>query len=249
MVLTIAKLKSFFPANNMVLVHPVVDMTKMHNTTLDLAVPTVDGKPWDAFKNAPIVCEITSAPRKLFCSTRRVAYESIVEMDIPPQAKVELIRIRRQTHYTETTMIDQVVPHSMMWHTTVQVRPGDVVWVNPNAMIGAEHNGMVIEAEGQQFYLIPYEALYLKKTAKGVTCLNGWVLAEPIDEAPDWATRLEKAGLIVPEHLKKQPYNDRLAVVKYIGDPVEYIKVNDDQRYDHPEDYIVTRRVDCRAIM
>lgn len=278
MELTQSQLKSFFPANNLVLVRPVVDMTKVHNTTLDLAVPTVDGKPWDTFKNAPIVCEITSAPRKLFCCTRRVEFESVIEMDVPMQAKAAILQHRRQNHYTETTMIDQVVPHSMMWHTTVQVKPGDVVWVNPNAMAQAEYNDMTIEADGKRFYLIPYEALYMKKVGEKVTMINGWVLCEPIEEAPDWATRLEKAGLFIPAHLKKQPFNDRLAIVRYMGDPVEYLKVNDDQRYDHPEikvgdvvmlarsvnrrlephykffakdnqDYIVTRRENIRAIM
>jgi len=278
MVLTAADMKSIHPVNNRVVVRPLIDTTKRHDTSLDLMVPTMQGEAFDQFRNAPIVCEVVSVPRRLFCATRRIAYESVVEMDLDIKTKIELIRQRRQTKYTETTMIDSVVPNTMMWHTPVQVRTGDTVWVNANAIIQAATNGMMVEDDGQKFYLIPYEDLYLKKSPDGVTMLNGWVLAAPVEESPDWADRLEKAGLVVPAHLKKQPYNDRLAVVRYIGDPVQYLRVGDDQRFDPPDvaegdmvllkrrvnrrlepgakffakdniDYIVTRRCEFRAVV
>ena len=274
MILTKPELRTYFPAANLVLLRAVVDTKKFHNTSLDLVVPTVDGKPWDTFKHAPIVCEVVSAPKRLICGTHMVPYESVVEMDLPHEAMVELIRQRRQTKYTETTMIEHIVPGSMPWHTTVQVKPGDVVWVNPNALAQAAFNNTTIEADGETFYLIRYSELYLKKADK-VRMLNGWCLLEPIEESADWQKRAEQSGIIVPDTLKKVPFNDRLAIVRYAGDPVRYVLPD---RYDHPEievgqvvmlnrpvnrrlepggrffaadgiDYIVARRCDVRAIM
>lgn len=231
MILTKPELRTYFPAANLVLLRAVVDTKKYHNTSLDLVVPTVEGKPWDTFKHAPIVCEVVSAPKRLICGTHMVPYESVVEMDLPHEAMVELIRQRRQTKYTETTMIEHIVPGSMPWHTTVQVKPGDVVWVNPNALAQAAFNNTTIEAEGETFYLIRYSELYLKKADK-VRMLNGYVLIDVIDNEEDWFKRAESMGLVVPDTIKSPMFNDRVAIVKYIGDPVDYVLPD---MYDHRE--------------
>jgi co-chaperonin GroES (HSP10) len=191
-----------------------------------------DGTPYDEFKSAPIVCKVVTAPRKLIFGVRTVVNESVFTMDATPAQRIALYNQRREAKYTENTTIEAAIPGSMMWKTTMDVKEGDIVWVNSNFFLNAAQRGNVIICDNQVYYIMHYGDLYLKKDTEGVTMLNGWVLAELVEDSPDWTKRAEKAGIIVPDHLKKQEFKDRVAIIRYIGNPVEYIH---NERYDHPE--------------
>ena len=234
MKITLQDLQSWHPANNYVVLKPEVNTEKISHGSLQLFSPVSlpDGKPYDQFTTQPIVCSVVSVPRKLIFGKRKMFFQTIEELDLSPQAKMLLYARRKEAKFSETTLIDAPIPGSMPHKTTCQVKQGDIVWVNNNALLHAEKQGSTVTCDGQLYYIIKYEDLYLKKSGDNVKMLNGWVLAELIEELPDWGKRLEKAGLIIPDTLKHEQFNDRLGIIKYIDEPVEYLF---DDRSDHPE--------------
>lgn len=233
MTLTLSDLKYYRPFNNRVILKPAVDTSKFRFGNAEFFAPInpADGKPYDPFKSQPVVCQVVSVPRKLIFGKHKVYYESTEELDLTPQQKAMLWQHRREAKFTEQTLVDAPIPGSMMWKTPIQVTQGDIVWVNSNYLAQAEKRLDTIEADGQLYYILPYESMYLKKTGDDVTMLNGFMLLEVIEDTPEWKQRAEKAGLTVP-NIGGDKYKDRFAIVRYIGDPVEYL-FND--RYDYPE--------------
>lgn len=229
--MTIEEFKTYHPANNFVALKPAIKTDKV-SEHLFAPLSLADGKPYDEFKSQPIVCSVVTVPRKLIFGTRKVYRETIEELDLTPQQKAYLYQARKATQYSETTLIDVPIPGSMPCKTPVQLKENDIVWVNSNALINAERTNKIIDVAGQMIYLIPYGEIYLKKSGDDVCMLNGWLLAELIEDSPEWTKRAEKMGLVIPQHMKREQFNDKLAVVKYIGDPVEYL-FND--RYDFPD--------------
>ena len=234
MKITLQDLLSWHPVNNYVVLKPEVNTEKINHGSLELFTPVSlhDGKPYDQFATQPIVCSVVAVPRRLIFGKRKLYYQTIEELELSPEAKALLYARRREAKFSETTLIDVPIPGSMPHKTTCQVKQGDIVWVNNNALMYAMQNGLTIICEDQLYYIIKYEDLYLKKAGDDVKMLNGWVLAELVEDSPDWAKRLEKAGLIVPAHLKKEQFNDRIGIVRYINEPVEYLF---DDRFDYPE--------------
>lgn len=230
--MTLNELMSMRPLNNRVIIKPLVDTTKVRHGSLELSLGmTPDGGQFDEFKTAPVVCSVVIPPKRLIAAKRKVVHESVFEMDTTEAERIRLFQMRLEAKFTEATTIDKLVPNSLQWHTKVNIKEGDTVWVNANFFFNARERGDIINADGQVYYYAPYDALYLKSVDGVVTMLNGYVLAEVIDDTPDWTKRAEKAGLVVPDTIRKN-YTDRVAIVRYIGEPVDYV-MND--RYDHPE--------------
>ena len=75
------------------------------------------------------------------------------------------------------------VGESMEWQTTVQVKPGDIVWARA-LMVQKGKEDFLIECDGINYFLLDYADLYLKKDKTDVVMLNGWVLLEPIYVEP-----------------------------------------------------------------
>ena len=220
------------PLCNRVIITPAVDMSKVLHGSLELHAPIgADGQAYDQFKSAPVVCTVVAAPRKLLFAKHRVPYESVMEIETTPQMKMWMHQRRIASHYTETTMIDVAAPGTMMWKTKPEVREGDVVWVNANFMFNAKEHGNYMVYEGKEYFIVTYDNLYMRRKGDEVKMLNGWVLAELIEDNPDWIKRAERAGLFIPDIIKKEEFNDRLAVIKYIGEPTEYLF---EDRYDDP---------------
>lgn len=275
--MNISAIKSYYPTNNRVLLRPIVDTSKFtyKSMTLHTGLSQADGKPFDEVKAAPIVCEVVAAPRRLIYGTHKEYYESVEELDVPQHIKVALAQVRKQALFSETTLIEKPVPGSMMWKTKMDVIPKDIVWCNATAMTVARNRDMVFHVEGEDYYLLDYSDLYLKKKKDKVVCLNGYILCSIIETTPNWAKKIQKMGLVVPDYLKKEEYVDRFGTVEHVGEPVEYVL---NERHDHPEikkgdvvmfkqrvnrrlepgvkffggqdiDYIVTRRANIAAIM
>ena len=228
------QLHSYHPMNNHVVLKPEVNPEKIQYGSVEFFMPLslADGTPYDRKKSQPIVCSVVSAPRRLIYGTRKVFWETIEELDIPPEQKMHMHKVRLEQKYSEITEIDVPIPGSMRWKTELQVKSGDIVWVNSNALINAEQNRMTLDCEKQLYYVIKYEDLYLKKKDDDVQMLNGWVLAELIQDIDAWMKQAENIGLYIPDIMKQIDLNDRLGTIRYVGDPVEYM-FND--RYDYPE--------------
>lgn len=233
MINSFAELKSMRPLNNYVVLKPEIDTSKFKYGSVEFFLPISmsDGKPYDAHTSQPIVCSVVSTPRRLIYGKHDVFWESIEELELSLEQKLYLHKIRKEAKFSETTIVKVPIPGSMRFKTTVQVKEGDIVWVNASALMRAEKNTMTIICEKKLYYIIQYEDLYLKKSGKKVKMLNGWVLVEPIKETDRIIRRAKKSGLIIPK-MNKKHIIDRLGIVKYIGDPVEYLF---DDQYDHPE--------------
>jgi len=232
--LTLQDLKSYRPCNNYVVLRPEIDTSKFKHGSVEFYSPVslADGKPYEQWKSQPIVCSVVSIPRRLIFGTRKVFWESVAEMDLTPEQKAYLHKVRREAKHSEITIIDVPIPGSMRWKTPIQIKQGDIVWVNSSALMRSEQQKMTVVCDQQLYYIIPYEDLYLKKDGDKVKMLNGWVLAEMIDDKAKWIRQSEQAGLVIPDTLKKKQFNDRIGVIRYIDEPVEYLF---DDQYDHPE--------------
>lgn len=226
MELSLEYLKTFHPLVNKVVVKPVVKLDTISHGSLTLKAVN-----WDAFKNQPIVCKVVCPPRKLVYGKRVEYVESVEEMDLTSAQKVAYMEARKRYKYSETTPVVKPIEGSMMWKTTVQVKENDVVWVNSQTMMMSEHRGMTMVIDGDVYYIMNYYDLYLKKSGDDVKMLNGWVLAELVDDPDEWVKKAEKSGLVVPK-LSQKKFSDSIGVVKYIGEPVEYLL---EDEYDHPE--------------
>ena len=233
MIITLHELRALHPTNNYVVLRPEVNTEKIQYGTVEFHAPvsSADGKPYDAFSSQPIVCSVMAVPRRLIFGTRFIFWETIEELDVSELQKFNIYRSRKDAKFSEITTTEVPIPGSMPWKTTMQLKQDDIVWVNNNALLHAEQKGLTISIDGTMYYIIKYDDIYLKKSADDVVMLNGYVLAELVEDSPEWAKRAEKAGLVVPDNLKHEQFNDRIGVIRYIGDPVEYM-FND--RYDGP---------------
>ena len=227
MISTLTQLKCYRPTNNFVLLkpEPVDDRFKCGSITL------INPK-WDEFKNQPIVCKVVSTPKRLLFGKHWEYVETVEELDISHDQKMMLAAMRKEAKFSETTLVEKPIPGSMMWNTPMELKPDDIVWVNANALMVADRERNTIEVEDVKYYLLKYSEIYLKKAADDIKMLNGWVLAEIIEDTPEWQKKAVSIGLIIPEIMKNPRNNDRFAMIKYIGDPVEYIF---DDTYDFPE--------------
>gem|GEM_PF-3595255 len=234
MILTRSELYSLFSLNNLVILKPEIDTSTIEYGSARFYMPLslADGKPYDIFKTQPIVCSVVSTPKRLIFGKRKIFWETIDELDIPAEQKIMLHKHRIAAKFSETTLIDAPIPGSMRWKTTVQVKQNDIVWVNSSSLMKAEQVNMTLECDKQLYYIVPYESLYFKKKGDKVQMLNGWVLAEMVDTTKAWIKSAEKSGIIIPASYKINKYKDRMGIVRYIGDPVEYLFEDD---YDHPD--------------
>jgi co-chaperonin GroES (HSP10) len=227
MISTLTELKCYRPTNNYVVIKPEPVDDRFKVGSLFLINPK-----WDEFKNQPIICKVISTPKKLLFGTRKEYVESVEELDMTSEQKMLLAAARKEAKFSETTLVEKPIPGSMMWNTPMELKSDDIVWVNANALMVANRENNTIEIEGEKYYLLKYSEIYLKKAGGEVKMLNGWVLAELIEDTPEWQKKAVSIGLIIPEIMKNLKNNDRFAVIKYIGDPVEYIF---DDTYDFPQ--------------
>jgi co-chaperonin GroES (HSP10) len=191
-----------------------------------------DGRPYDIFKSQPIICTVEGIPKKLIFGQRKIFFESVEELDLTPDQRIYLYKARREAKFSEITTTDAPIPGSMRWRTSVQIKVKDIVWVSSGALMRASEQNMIIKVEGEYYYLIKYEDIYMRKLSTGVQMLNGWILAELIDDVEQWILKAKKTGIIIPDSYKHKEFNDRFGLIKYIGEPVEYLF---NESYDHPE--------------
>lgn len=232
--LSINELRSFHPIENRVIVKAAIDTSKFKYGSVEFYSPLSlsDGKPYDPFKSQPVVCTVIAPPRRLIFGKRKVFWETVEELDLPIETKIYLHKCRREAKFSEITLIDAPIPGSMPWCVSVRIKQDDIIWVNSNALYNAEKRHDTIICDGALYYIIKYEDIYMRKVGDTVEMLNGWLLAELIEDTPEWRKRSEKLGLVIPEHLKKIGFEDKYGLIKYIGEPVEYL-FND--QYDHLE--------------
>ena len=89
---------------------------------------------------------------------------------------VEIIKTPRKLIYSEN--VNSKV--STSWETTLEIKPGDIVWVKSLAVIGNEHTDLIeINCEGEIYYVLRYEEFVVAKRGDEIICLNGYILVEP----------------------------------------------------------------------
>jgi co-chaperonin GroES (HSP10) len=236
--LTLADLLKHRPCNNNVILKSVIDTSKFKYGSVEFYSPVslADGKAYDPFSTAPIVCKVISTPKNLIFGTHKVLYTSHFDKPMPKEQRKALLEAGREheTTYIEQEWIEQPIPGSMPWKTTMDLKQGDIVWVSSNALVIAEQHGGTIEADKEIYYVIQYSELIMVKRGKNVKMLNGFMLLEPVDEPDSVVERAKKSGIVIPDITKQKKKSDKYAIVRYIGEPVEYLFNNKD-RMDYPE--------------
>jgi len=221
------------PCNNNVLLKPAIDTSKIKYGTAEFYAPLslADGKAYDPFATAPIVCSVAAVPRNLTYGTHTVLWQQESQRETHPEKIKELARHNKKNIVTESEYIEQMIPGSMPWKTTMQLKKGEIVWVNANSLVRAEQNHHTIEVDEELYYIIRYDDIIFKKSGENVVMLNGYLLLSLIDETPDWIKKAKSIGL---ETLNTPNTEEKYATVRYIGDPVDY-PFNDKDRHDHRE--------------
>jgi hypothetical protein len=235
--LSLADLQKYRPCNNMVLLKPAIDTSKFKYGSVEFYSPIslADGKPYDPFSTAPIVCSVINTPKKLIFGTQKTLQTFEYDKEMSQDERVKLMQDGKETKYTESEYVETMVPGSMQWKTKMEVKAGDIVWCNSNSFVIAEQYHQTIECEKTLYYLIPYSDIFLKKAGEKVVMINGYLLLSQVKERDLIAERARKLGLSVPSMpVQHGKYNDTFARVRYIGEKVEYIFNNKD-RFDYPE--------------
>ena len=229
-------LSGWYTCNNFVLLKPIVDTTKFKYGTVEFYSPIsqADGKPWNPYSSQPIVCQVIALPKKLVYGKKWRYVTSEHSLDLPPEQIKHLATLGREPKYTETELLNMPVPASMPWKTTLDLKQGDIVWCSANALMMCEKLNRTIEADGELFHLISYENIYLRKNGNDVVMLNGYALLSPVVKTDEYRESMAKKGIIIPEFKHKDDLPDRLAEIKYLGEPIEeYLDENriDDDIY------------------
>ena len=215
MKLTAGQFRDYVPLKNHVVTEIVfrTDMIKFGDMELWLST---EGRPGD---HQPVVQKVIKTPPYLVYGKHLTYYQQ--NLDYDPQLKA---------HRIETHTTNSPVKNSMPWKVEMELLPGDVVWVNTMALLNAERQDRVIECDEKKYFLVPYNDIYLYKRDKDIKMINGWILVEPEKTEEDIRNRVAKLGIIIPsinitrDNQRQMGVVDRMAVVRYIGEPIyEYI--------------------------
>jgi hypothetical protein len=199
-------------ANNLVLLEPILKTDSVKFGEQEIYLDTT----YNPQKHQPIVQKVIKAPKNLIfgkCTTwmeNRINPEPII-----PNAD----RIKPATKIIENELVAQPLPTSLPWKTSMELKPGDLVWVDYFSLITAESRKRVLFTDTKKYYLVSYENIYCKKDGDKVTMLNGWILVEPFKEEEEaLKERLHNLGIILSDYTG---FPDKFATVRYIGKPVE----------------------------
>jgi len=132
----------------------------------------------------------------------------------------EVVKIPRKLIFDRMKPVGE----SMEWLTTMDLKPGDVVWCNYLSVLKGKEN-FQIECEGINYFIINYQRIYLKKVRQSVDMLNGWVLCEPV--YIDELDRTLISKMVDIQAVKKHDEYEGVAretqygIVRHLGKPVE----------------------------
>ncbi len=120
--------------------------------------------------------------------------------------------------YGEVISVCDTIPDSL--RTTIEVHPGDIVFFHYLCVMNAIRDKKFLESQGQVYYSIPYESLYVSKrnpqSSDQIICLNGFMLVTPTMEHSQ-----DKIGKIfLPECMMAQEQVSR-GRVAFIGSPLD----------------------------
>ena len=212
------KLHRFRPMRSMVLTTPVFRTDVVKIGSLELYQDTSFREGY----HQPIVQRVVRTPKNLVFGRER-----------------RYIQLDNGENYVETASIDAPLPHCMPWLVPMELKRDDTVYVDSFMLATAEKDNRIIECEGVKYYLIPYGDIYFRLVNGKPEMLNGWVMVEPVTEPQaDVVKRLLKSGIVLPgitidnNNRKEMGAGDKLAVVRYIGPPVEKYLETDTEVHD-----------------
>lgn len=119
--------------------------------------------------------------------------------------------------------------YSMDWLTDLDLLVGEKVWISYLAALQAEKKFHII-IDGEKYYFIRYEDIYLTIRDNDIRMLNGYILIEPIKEKQEsnfiiTVDNATNAILTDGDGTQvRKSVDDKLGIVKHIGRPNrEYI--------------------------
>lgn len=102
---------------------------------------------------------------------------------------------------------------TMEWLTDMELKPGDVVWydfVDGKNAFGNHYSNETrfVDVEGEIYIFVPYGSCFVAKRGDDTIMLNGYVLAEPVDDEI-------KTTLKLPDTIDRR--STSRAIVTHIG--------------------------------
>ena len=190
--LTKEELGNFTPTNNMVLLEPVIDTSKVTFGEMELKLDTS----FHPENHVRVINRIVSLPKCLKFSMNVNKYRS------------------------------------MEWETEMELKYGDIVWINYLAGLKATQ----IQVDEKYYILLPYSQIYLakrekeiktfKKIKETVLMLNGYVIVESIKEKIQSVIDIpDKENMRVMRIVNLGRPNKRYKEISVFDD--DYLRVND----------------------
>jgi hypothetical protein len=217
--LTPEQLSGFHPMQNYVLTCPVMrsDTVKIGETEL------YQDTTYNPGFHQPVVQRVLAVCKKLYYGRE----QRFVDIDQGFDAKIGHNR-------KSTFAINAPIRHSMEWDTDIEVKTGDIVWVDSLPVMTASSHNATIECEDKTYYLLKYSDLYLKLVEGIPYMLNGWILVATVDKPEDDLVKILRARGIIfpsmsinPDTKKQYGQTDKIGIVRYLSPPVrEYLDPN-----------------------
>ena len=145
----------------------------------------------------------------------QIITESGIKLYIDPTFDEEKHAVR----YGEVMAVPDVITYGLFsrrsidWETDMELKVGDMVFINPGATIQAENFGEYIFVGEKKHYFIRYDEIYLALRKKKMIMLNGFILIKPVKEK-----QVKPKKIILPDAIKKK-VSEKYGIVKKVGTP------------------------------
>lgn len=139
------------------------------------------------------------------------------EINLPGGIKICMdSRFGKEKHAPTTGIIKglckKLITSKMPWETENELQLNDyIVYSYESAMYAMEemHGRTIIDEDGEVYFIIDYEDIFLVEREKNILPVNGYILASPIEE--------KTAAFF--EIVKENKNSARFACIEYIGNP------------------------------
>lgn len=188
--------------NNYVLIKPDKDYEKLKNGLWIGSTPETEARHYG------IKGEVLLIPQKLVYRGK----------------EIKALRDRTKGIYSadDLKLLTSFVHGSMEYKTVIEIEPGDRVWFDYMAHIGANTEKKAIEVEGHgECILVDYSMLFIRERAEEKVPINGWIWIKTVEASKELGNDLV-APDIVDSTIPKE------AVVVKLGRPIlEYLSAKD----------------------
>ena len=120
--------------------------------------------------------------------------------------------------------------NSLEWDCDNELEIGDTVIFHYLSQLNRFDRGEYFEDDGNIYFIMKYDELFVAERDGKIICINGWNLVEPIDKEQP------KTSLIMPDKTKSEKRSETLGIVRHISKPLREYKYITDSLGQHLQD-------------